>query len=61
MQKKTVIKAVAGIAVVLLIVFGAVRCNRVVDIDSCLDMGGRWNYETKECEGQRNGSPRSNY
>jgi hypothetical protein len=24
-----------------------------ITVDSCLDMGGRWNYETQECEGER--------
>ena len=27
--------------------------HRDIAIDSCLDLGGRWNYETKECEGER--------
>lgn len=24
-----------------------------ITVDSCLDMGGRWNYDMQECEGQR--------
>jgi hypothetical protein len=24
-----------------------------ITVDSCLDMGGRWNYDTQECEGER--------
>ena len=32
-------------------VFGIIKINRSLQIDKCLDCGGRWNYETKKCEG----------
>jgi hypothetical protein len=25
--------------------------SRYIKIDSCLDLGGRWNYQTETCEG----------
>jgi hypothetical protein len=42
-----------GLAIVIAVVFAAVRCNRNVSIDSCLDMGGKWNHENGRCEGAR--------
>jgi len=52
MKTRNVIDVLAA-AFALLIVFGAIRCNRMFAVDSCLDMGGRWNSEARECEGQR--------
>lgn len=49
-------KGIAWAVVVALVVLSAfvlVRCQRDISIDSCLDMGGRWNYETNSCEGAR--------
>jgi hypothetical protein len=41
------------VALVVLSAFALVQCQRAIGIDSCLDMGGRWNYETNSCEGAR--------
>lgn len=27
-----------------------IRCSRFMEIDRCLDAGGRWNAETESCE-----------
>lgn len=37
------------IAVVILIAAG-IWARGFLSVDSCLDSGGRWNYETKICE-----------
>ena len=44
-----------GLALVLIIYFGdlliAHRGNRdFLAIDSCLDLGGKWNYDSRTCE-----------
>ena len=50
MQKSTK-KKIAGAAVVLTIfVIVAFYLRTQMRIDSCLDNGGRWNYEKSECE-----------
>jgi len=37
---------ILGIAVII----GVIYIKRFIQIDSCLDSGGKWNYETKKCE-----------
>lgn len=32
-------------------IIGMININRSLQIDKCLDSGGRWNYETNKCEG----------
>lgn len=32
-------------------IIGMIKINRSLQIDKCLDIGGRWNYETNKCEG----------
>lgn len=33
------------------IVLGSLpHCSRWFEIDTCLDRGGRWNYQTNQCE-----------
>jgi hypothetical protein len=44
-----------GVAAVVLIALTLWRCSPAIEKDSCLDMGGRWNYETQSCEGARSG------
>jgi hypothetical protein len=34
----------------LLLIFGVKRIIQFVRIDSCLDKGGKWNYDLKKCE-----------
>ena len=47
-----VVVVVLGGAVVVAAIFGS--CVRQeLDIDSCLDRGGRWDDATKSCEGAR--------
>jgi hypothetical protein len=38
------------ILVTTVIFFGFSRLKRFLEIDSCLDKGGSWNYELKKCE-----------
>lgn len=40
---------VAG-ALALLVVGGSFWCSHEAAIDGCLDRGGRWNAEQRECE-----------
>jgi hypothetical protein len=42
---------IACVAVVLLVAFG-VWVKGCLDVDWCLDHGGRWNYEGGRCEFQ---------
>lgn len=50
MTRKTI--KILGITILLLTLtsFGYFELRRFFDIDSCLDRGGRWNYEEKKCE-----------
>lgn len=50
MGKRKVIWAVLIVASLAILFF---YFKRWIDIDRCLDRGGRWNYETRECEGER--------
>jgi len=47
---------VASVTVVLLVAFG-VWAKGCLDVDRCLDRGGRWNYERGECESERVADP----
>jgi hypothetical protein len=40
----------AGVAVILLAIWWAPRLQRVLEIDDCLDLGGRWDYDRNVCE-----------
>jgi hypothetical protein len=42
-------KLFALVAVILLVVI-AIYVRKELKIDSCLDGGGRWNYQTSVCE-----------
>jgi len=42
------------VVLIVLIAIALVRCQYDISVDSCLDMGGRWNSETNSCEGARN-------
>lgn len=46
---KTKLVIIFAIFIVLLIVLG-IWLKGEARIDSCLDLGGKWNYDTKECE-----------
>jgi hypothetical protein len=45
MNKKLLIVSIIAIA----LVFGGIRFKNWLDIDKCLDSGGRWDYDKKEC------------
>ena len=47
MQK---IKVLGIILTTILLVFGYLKTKDFFAVDSCLDKGGRWNYERSECE-----------
>ena len=40
----------AGFVVALLVAWILFKRSDFLAVDRCLDQGGRWNYETKECE-----------
>ena len=44
---------IAGLVFLLTLAFGLPHLQRALDIDSCLDAGGRWNAEREKCEGAR--------
>jgi hypothetical protein len=48
-NKRTII----SLAMMLLFIVLVFYIKRWIDIDKCLDRGGRWNDETCECEGSR--------
>lgn len=47
-RKPIIINLIIGIIIIL--IFGINWTKRFFEIDSCLDRGGRWNYELNECE-----------
>ncbi|PKP32293.1 MAG: hypothetical protein CVT99_06030 [Bacteroidetes bacterium HGW-Bacteroidetes-16] len=49
MNKKLIIWLLI-IGGIIALIFGAKWITRILQIDSCLDRGGRWNYELNECE-----------
>ena len=50
MTRKTIKTLVITFLLIALIGFGYFKMIRFFEIDSCLDKGGRWNYEKKVCE-----------
>lgn len=48
MKKQLIILGILILGIAL--IFGAIYIKRFFQIDSCLDSGGKWNYETKKCE-----------
>lgn len=49
MNKKLIIAGLI-IGVIIALILGTIRIKRFFQIDSCLDRGGRWNYELNVCE-----------
>lgn len=43
-------RTVTGLIVVVLMAGFALWAKGCLDVDRCLDKGGRWNYELDECE-----------
>lgn len=53
-MRRAVVKWIAIGVMVLIVVLIAGRWLQVtLQIDSCLDDGGRWDYEKNHCEGAR--------
>lgn len=48
--KKIIIWSSSIIGIVLILIFGVKWIIKYNRIDSCLDKGGKWNYELKKCE-----------
>jgi len=38
------------VAVITLLAYAYLKKSNFFEIDACLDCGGRWNYETEECD-----------
>lgn len=38
------------VALTSLLAYAYLRKSNFFEIDACLDCGGRWNYETEQCE-----------
>jgi hypothetical protein len=47
---KKLILILLTVGVIISLIFGAKWIQRFLQVDSCLDRGGRWNYELNECE-----------
>ncbi len=50
MNRKRIILLTLGVLILLTGIWAFLKINLFVKVDSCLDKGGRWNYETNECE-----------
>lgn len=48
MNKKTIVFLIIGVSIAL--IFTTLWIKRFLEIDSCLDRSGRWNYELNKCE-----------
>jgi hypothetical protein len=49
---KRVLAALLLCALAAALLAGAIWIKRAITIDSCLDHGGKWNYETNVCVGE---------
>jgi hypothetical protein len=56
MKRKTVKILVITFVLIALTGFGYLKMTHFFEIDSCLDKGGRWNYEKQLCESDNNKS-----
>ena len=50
MNRNRVIILTIGILIILTGIWAFPKIDEFFKVDSCLDKGGSWNYETKECE-----------
>ncbi|MEA5520808.1 hypothetical protein [Limnoraphis robusta] len=50
MSKRTTKILIIGLLTTTGLTFGYFKVDKFLKVDSCLDRGGRWNYETNECE-----------
>lgn len=46
----SIIKTLIAAAILLAIIAGVIWFAQEIEIDRCLDQGGRWNYTEKICE-----------
>lgn len=44
------IKKIISVVAVLILIAVGIWFKGYLAVDSCLDSGGRWNYDTKTCE-----------
>lgn len=50
MTQKTIKKVGLSIVILIILCFAVCKAKELIEIDKCLDKGGRWNYETEKCE-----------
>jgi hypothetical protein len=50
MSKRTTKILIIGLLTTTGLTFGYFKVDKFLQVDSCLDRGGRWNYETNKCE-----------
>ena len=50
MSKRTIKILIIGLLTITGLTFGYFKVDTFFKVDSCLDRGGRWNYQTDECE-----------
>jgi hypothetical protein len=50
MNRNKVVILTIGLLLILIGIWVYPKIDQFFKVDSCLDKGGRWNYETKECE-----------
>ncbi len=50
MKRNSVNILIVGLLATGFTVFGYLKITKSIQVDSCLDKGGRWNYETNQCE-----------
>lgn len=50
MSKRTTKILIIGLLTTTGLTFGYFKVDKFLEVDSCLDRGGRWNYETNRCE-----------
>ncbi|NLR95064.1 hypothetical protein [Flammeovirga agarivorans] len=50
MNRKRLILLTIGLLTILTVIWAYPKIDQFFKVDSCLDKGGRWNYETNECE-----------
>jgi hypothetical protein len=50
MNRKTILILTIGILLILTGIWAYSKIDQFIKVDRCLDQGGRWNYETQECE-----------
>ncbi len=50
MNRNRLIILILGLLLILTGIWAYPKIDQFFKVDSCLDKGGRWNYETKECE-----------